>query len=355
MARKQHIKNAMTDPDLAALISEKVRHWYRQNLRALPFRQTKDPYLIWLSEVILQQTQVKQGLPYYEKFKEAYPRVEDLAAATEEEVLRLWQGLGYYSRGRNLHSTAQIVASQYDGHFPQSYSELIKLKGIGTYTAAAIASFAFGEPAAVLDGNVFRVLSRLWGNETDIASSEGKRVFTHLAQALLPSAHAAEHNYAMMEFGSLHCKPQKPLCASCPLSDLCVANLQDLQDALPYKSKKIKVKERHLHYFVVEKEHKWALKRREDRGIWAGLYDFPCIETQDSIPPIHKAQPVLFFAKPYKHLLTHQRLWLYFWALDNLEGLKEKDYNWYSPSEVASLPKPRPMVLFYEAWKAREE
>ncbi|WP_448519322.1 A/G-specific adenine glycosylase [Rhodoflexus sp.] len=256
--------------------------WYELHKRDLPWRATKDPYLIWLSEVILQQTRVAQGLPYYEKFVNRYPSVQELAAASEQEVLRLWQGLGYYSRARNMHATARMIAAQYAGKFPQSYAKLIGLKGIGPYTAAAIASFAFDEPVAVVDGNVYRVLSRLYGITEDIASHKGKQFFAQYAQELLlknyPAVAPSIYNQAIMEFGATHCTPVAPSCNTCIFEQHCYARLHQMQQQLPVKEKKIKIKQRQFVYFLLEYDKHVLLKERGTGDIWQGLYDFPMVE-----------------------------------------------------------------------------
>lgn len=220
--------------------------WFQIHGRQLPWRETKDPYPIWLSEIILQQTRVSQGMAYWQRFIERYPKVEELAAASEDEVLRLWQGLGYYTRARNLHTAAQQIVNM--GNFPRTLEEIKKLKGVGDYTAAAIASFAFDIPVAAVDGNVFRVLARYHGIETPINTTEGKKLFTALANDVLPTNQAASFNQAMMDFGATQCTPSSPRCQSCPLQETCVAYREDKVELLPNKLKKIKIKERHLIY-----------------------------------------------------------------------------------------------------------
>lgn len=263
-----------------------LARWYADNKRDLPWRHTKDPYLIWLSEVILQQTRVAQGLPYYEKFAAAYPSVADLAAASEQEVLRLWQGLGYYSRARNMHATARIVTTQYGGIFPDNYEALLKLKGIGPYTAAAIASFAFEEPVAVVDGNVYRVLARIYGITEDIASHKGKQAFARQAQHLLrqsmPNVSPSIYNQAIMEFGAIHCTPVAPSCDTCIFGQHCYARLHQKQQLLPVKEKKIQVRQRFFIYWLLEYEGHILVRERGAGDIWQGLYDFPMVEVGES-------------------------------------------------------------------------
>ncbi|HAH37648.1 MAG TPA: A/G-specific adenine glycosylase [Algoriphagus sp.] len=295
------------------LFSHQILSWYRANPRELPWRGIQDPYKIWLSEIILQQTRVAQGMPYYFKFTEAYPTVKDLALAPEEEVLRLWQGLGYYSRARNLHSCAKYVWHELNGNFPETYKELLLLKGVGSYTASAIASFAFGEVKAVVDGNVFRVLARYFGIETDIASGKGKKQFEALADQLIPADHPGEFNQAMMDFGARHCTPANPSCDTCPLSSSCFALNNKMVKDLPVKINKIKIKERHLHYYVIRCGEKWVWKKRSSGDIWEGLFDFPHVEqtkenseSEFNLPEAAKT-PVKF-PKNYRHILSHQKL-----------------------------------------------
>jgi A/G-specific adenine glycosylase len=343
--------------------SPRIIAWYQHNRRDLPWRHTRDPYKIWLSEVILQQTRVAQGMPYYLRFVEAYPTVFDLAAAPEQEVMRLWQGLGYYSRARNLHQTAQFIAQQRNGLFPDTFSSLLQLKGIGTYTAAAIASFAFDEPVAVVDGNVYRVLSRVFGIETDIASTAGQKEFWTLANTLIPPDQAAVFNQAMMEFGAIQCTPTSPDCLLCPLQAQCQANATGKVAALPVKSKKVKVKERFFNYFVVAQNGQLALKQRNTRDIWQQLYDFYLVESdapltsidalddatlRDILPQVIIEPP----ARAYTHVLTHQRIQAQFWVLhapDTLLTLPS-ELQFFSHEAIEALPKP---VLITAYWKER--
>src|ERR1043165_6651460 len=255
--------------------SGKIMTWYEQNKRDLPWRNTRDPYLIWLSEVILQQTRVDQGMAYYHKFAEAFPTVKDLAKADSDKVMKLWQGLGYYSRARNLHAAAKMVAGKYKGVFPASYEGIKELKGVGDYTAAAIASFAFKLPHAVVDGNVYRVLSRVFGIETPIDSTQGKKEFNKLANELLDISNPADHNQAVMEFGSQFCKPVNPDCKSCFFNTKCFAFKHSKVPELPVKSKKTKVRSRYLNYFIiVDKNGSIFVHKRQKKDIWEGLYEF---------------------------------------------------------------------------------
>jgi len=267
--------------------SGRIIHWYLLNKRDLPWRETKDPYAIWLSEVILQQTRVDQGLSYYHRFLTAFPKVKDLADAEEFEVMKLWQGLGYYSRARNLHSTAKSIVEKHGGVFPNRYEDIIALKGIGPYTAAAIASFAFGLPFATVDGNVYRILSRIFGLEIPIDSTEGKKQFAELGNELLDNTQPGLFNQAMMELGALVCNPKNPQCNICPFKKDCKAKALDLIDVLPVKEKKVKVKERVFHYLVMSDEKSVVMKCRGAGDIWQGLFDFPVIE---DMKPLNNAE-----------------------------------------------------------------
>ena len=255
--------------------------WYQQNGRDLPWRHTKDPYKIWLSEIILQQTRVEQGMDYYLRFTEAYSTVEQLAHAEEDEVLRLWQGLGYYSRARNLHQAAKQIVEM--GGFPNSYSQIRSLKGVGDYTAAAIASFAYDLPHAVVDGNVYRVLSRVFAINTPIDSTEGKRQFASLAQELLPPNHAALHNQAIMDLGALICTPRAPQCTNCPLNNVCMAHAECTPDDFPVKAKRTQVRTRFLTYIIVTDGTHLLLRKRPKGDIWQGLYEPVLIETEEPL------------------------------------------------------------------------
>ncbi len=333
-----------------------ITTWFDKNKRNLPWRDTKNAYFIWLSEIILQQTRVAQGLPYFEKFVAHYPSVAELAAASEDEIMRLWQGLGYYSRARNMHKAAKIIAEK--GFFPDNFSDLRKLPGIGDYTAAAVASFAYGEAVAVLDGNVFRVLSRYFGIENDISSPEGKKVFAQVAQAQLDKKRPDLYNQAIMEFGALHCKPSAPLCETCPLRLNCYAFAEKKQDVLPIKAKKIAVKERFLHYFLVEHEGKFLLKKRANDGIWEGLYDLPFCEENEEKTATFLLQNIsdadTYFNSFKKndeilHILTHQKLRIFYFhiVLKSLEKPEEwAKYDFFSPEEIEKLPKPIVLANF---------
>lgn len=320
--------------------SSKIGNWFLQNKRDLPWRNTKNPYPIWLSEVMLQQTRVSQALPYYNKFIKRFPEICDLAAAEESEVLKLWQGLGYYSRGRNLHKAAKKICHELNGKFPTKFKELKKLPGVGEYTASAVASFAYQTPVAVVDGNVFRVVARFLGISTPINSTEGEKIFKEKAQLLLNKKQPDLHNQAIMEFGALHCTPKKPNCLFCPLQQECVAFQLNRVNELPVKIKKTKVKDLFIHYFIFENEAKDLLiQKRDFDGIWKNLYVFPSLEytkkpTLEVVKQDFKsnfgwnAKIVRFDKKPKHHLLSHRKIQAYFWKVETPEkqfySLKKK-------------------------------
>ena len=312
--------------------AQSLLEWFRENGRDLPWRQTKDPYAIWLSEIILQQTQVKQGWDYWERFMHRWPTVEALAAATEDEVLREWQGLGYYSRARNLHYAAkQIVAL---GHFPNTLDEIKQLKGVGDYTAAAIGSIAFDLPAAVVDGNVYRVLARYFGIDTPINTTEGKKVFAAMAQELLPIGKASDYNQAIMDFGAIQCTPQSPRCLLCPLAESCEALHEGRVAELPVKQKTLKVRERHLIYIYVRCKDYVAIHRRGPGDIWQGLWE-PWLV--DEVP----AGAVLL-RQHVKHVLTHRILYadFYLWEVEEKPSLPP-EYIWIPEGDIDHYALPR--------------
>ncbi|TXD77857.1 A/G-specific adenine glycosylase [Algoriphagus ratkowskyi] len=340
--------------------SHQIITWYKENPRELPWRGTLDPYKIWLSEIILQQTRVAQGLPYYYAFVETYPTVKDLALATEEEVLRLWQGLGYYSRARNLHACAKSIWFEMNGEFPKTYDELLKLKGVGSYTASAIASFAYGEVKAVVDGNVFRVLARYFGIETDIASSKAKKEFESLANQIIPPDQPGEFNQAMMDFGARLCTPKNPGCEFCPLNKSCFALTHTMVSDLPLKINKVKIRERHFHYYVIKCGEKSVWKRRTAGDIWEGLFDFPQIETladqtsQSLHIPLKNPERIHAHPKKYRHILSHQRLNAVFSEVEineeNLDKLEEwcenEGFMLVAEDKIEYLAKPKLIVNF---------
>ena len=364
--------------------------WFRENGRALPWRETRDPYAIWLSEIILQQTRIAQGWEYWERFMAQYPTVEDLAAAHEDEVLKLWQGLGYYSRARNLHTAAkQIVAL---GHFPDTLEGIKQLKGVGDYTAAAIGSFAFDIPAAVVDGNVYRVLARYFGIDTPINSTQGKKEFAALAQSLLPSSKASDfqsslslvaaYNQAMMDFGAIQCTPQSPKCLLCPLAETCEAMRTNRVAELPVKQKTMKVKTRHLSYIYIRCNGMTAIHRRGEGDIWQGLWEpFNASDITEATASIASAQAspsstkfssssaklssfkkelvadlhlsnvdaLQLLAQDVKHVLTHRILLADFYLLEtDAHPQLPDDYIWIKEEEIEDYGIPRLIELMLE-------
>ena len=328
--------------------------WFEENGRDLPWRQTRDAYAIWLSEIILQQTQVKQGMDYWLRFMRRWPTVESLAEATEDEVLREWQGLGYYSRARNLHYAARQIVEM--GGFPTTLEDIKRLKGVGDYTAAAIASFAFDIPAAVVDGNVFRVLSRHFGIQTPINTTEGKKEFFALAQAIVDALppHASpsslrnpssNYNQAIMDFGATQCTPQSPRCLLCPLQESCVALREGRVGQLPVKLKTLKVKERHLSYIYIRYEGQIAIRRRGEGDIWQGLYE-PWLA--DEVPT-----GAVLLRQGVKHVLTHRILLADFWLWEpEVRPQMPSDYIWIDEAEFDNYAKPRLVELLVDAVSA---
>lgn len=333
-----------------------LEQWYERHKRNLPWRHTRDPYRIWLSEIILQQTRVAQGKPYYERFVAAYPTVEDMARADERELLRLWQGLGYYSRARNLHQTARYVTNELDGKFPNTFRDLLKMKGIGVYTAAAIASFAFGERVPVVDGNVYRVLARVFGIEEDITTTGAKKTFADAAVRLIERAgNPATYNQAIMEFGAIQCTPVSPDCLLCPLQQQCVAYLTGRQHRLPVKAKKAPVRERFFSYIVFRNGNKIALRERTDRDVWQHLYDFYLVETDEAQATLHGSWLPESVYKLVQEggsvgvpaeavqLLSHQRIRARFYVVDLPDSAANRlptGLQWYTAAAAEQLPKP---------------
>lgn len=348
--------------------------WFAQNGRDLPWRATKDPYAIWLSEVILQQTRIVQGWEYWLKFMERFPQVKDLAAATEDEVLRLWQGLGYYSRARNLHQAAQQIVKL--GRFPSTFDEIKQLKGVGDYTAAAIASIAFNLPVAVVDGNVYRVLARYFGISTPINSTEGKKEFAALAQSLLPIHAPADFNQAMMDFGAIQCKPVlassatspntlqslfAPLegCAVCPLSDTCVAYRTSKVNQLPVKLPKIKVKTRRMIYIYIRCKGYIAIRRRASGDIWQGLWEPFLYKDDVDLPKADVATPPtdIFPDLPgevshiasLKHILTHRIIYAHFYLQEtDVRPPLPPEYIWIKEPDIDNYAIPRLIEMMLE-------
>jgi A/G-specific adenine glycosylase len=333
--------------------------WYQVHKRSLPWRETHDPYKIWLSEIILQQTRVVQGLPYYQRFIEKYPSIQELAHAEEEEVLCLWQGLGYYTRARNLHACARRIVSELGGKFPSTYRELLHLKGVGKYTAGAIASIAFKEAVPVVDGNVYRVLARVFGVDEDITSTRGIKYFYALAQSLVPAQDPDLYSQAIMDFGATHCTPVNPKCESCIFKDHCLAFHTGRQSVLPVKSKKVKIKHRFLHYLVIQCADKLYMKRRKANDIWEGLYDFYLIEDrrlraidrlEDTLATLIRRHKLSVTSKPtlYKHVLTHRRLHVHFlhvqataqFIQEAASLLSQAGIKAFTVAQTKALPKP---------------
>ena len=342
-------------------VARELINWYGINKRDLPWRNTRDPYRIWLSEIILQQTRVEQGKPYYERFLAAFPTIEQLATAEEQAVLKLWQGLGYYSRARNLHAAAKQVVSDFNGRFPSSIDDILSLKGVGDYTAAAIGSFAFDIPSPVLDGNVFRFLSRYFGIATPIDSLAGKKEFMAIVLGLIDHRDPATFNQAIMEFGAMQCKPMSPNCPECPLAKECIAYRSDRVGVLPVKKNKTKVRDRYFNYLWIRSGDDCWVKQRQERDIWQNLFEFPLIETEapssgkqlsksDALKKICSAD----MGKPVPcgpeltHLLSHQKIHARFYELCTDAQLDEACYRKVNPKELAELPVSRLMDLFIQ-------
>ena len=323
--------------------SSALLKWFAANGRDLPWRHTRDPYFIWLSEIILQQTRVEQGRDYWHRFVNRWPTVEALAEATEDEVLRMWQGLGYYSRARNLHAAARQVVAE--GGFPHSMEGLCRLKGVGAYTAAAIASFAFDVPAAVVDGNVYRVLSRYWGIDTPIDSTEGHHLFASLAQELLPAGRAADYNQAIMDFGATQCTPSNPACLVCPLVESCAASAGGRVGELPVKVGKTKVLERRLAYIYIRYRDEVAIRRRGEGDFWQGLWEPVAFSSIAESGGEH----LVMLAKDVKHILSHRRLLcdFYYWEAKEKPALPA-GYIWVREEELDQYAKPRLIEKLFE-------
>lgn len=343
--------------------SKALLPWYAENKRDLPWRNTTDPYSIWLSEVILQQTRVDQGLAYWKRFVERWPRVTDLASAHEDEVLKEWQGLGYYSRARNLRYAALQVVREHKSAFPRTHAELLRLKGVGDYTAAAIASICFNQPEAVVDGNVYRVLARVFGIATPIDSTAGKKEFRVLANTLIDHANPGDHNQAVMELGATVCKPRTPDCGSCPLRSRCIALKEDRIAALPMKSKKQLVRVRHFSYLVLRSPKGILMRQRKDKDIWQGLWELPLVETgrPTTVATLRKGMrgileadpsswPIKKTSGPVQHLLSHQRIVATFWSCEPV-GRWQPPTEWkpISPAGLKKLALHRLMERWLEA------
>lgn len=336
-------------------------NWYLQNKRDLPWRKTADPYLIWLSEIMLQQTRVAQGMPYFFAFTKEFPTVFDLANASEEQVLKLWQGLGYYSRARNLHKTAQYVANDLNGVFPENYKNLLKLKGVGEYTAAAIASFSYDEAVPVVDGNVFRVLARYFDIESDIALPVTKKEFAELASELMPKDNPAIFNQAIMEFGALQCVPKSPNCMVCVFNESCAALQKKKVADLPVKLKKTKVTNRFFNYLVLEDAlGNTLIQKRIAKGIWHNLYEFPLLETDSVVgfEVVSKAVQNDIFShytiigieecveNTVVHKLSHQHLHIQFWKIK----INEEIQNGINAENLKTFPFPIVIYNFIDEY-----
>ena len=344
--------------------SKSLQRWYHENKCELPWRNTRDPYKIWLSEIILQQTQVAQGLPYFEKFERKYPNVSELANAEEDQILRDWQGLGYYSRARNLHSAAKQIHNELKGQFPDNYKEILKLKGIGPYTAAAISSFAFGEAKAVVDGNVIRVISRFFGIKEAVNEAKIRNKIQSLADEFIDTENPDTHNQAIMELGAMVCKPSSPDCNNCPFNEGCIAFKEKIQADIPFKNSKTKVRERFLAFFLVKKKDEIILRKRPSEGIWANLYDLPPIELDKKVEAhdildlkevkklVDQSFQIEVIEGWQKHLLSHQRIWAKFLVLhleDELPAELPDSFTgarFYSIDESRHLGKPILIVNF---------
>ncbi len=337
---------------------EELLAWYAVHQRALPWRETTDPYRIWISEIILQQTRVDQGRAYYERFIARFPDVQQLYEAEENEVLKLWEGLGYYSRARNIHHAAKQIVEEYDSCFPKQYHELLKLKGVGEYTAGAIASFAYKQCYPAVDGNVYRVLSRIFGISTAIDSGKGKKQFYALAQQLQSREHPDDFNQALIEFGALQCTPKAPNCEACIFKLHCVARKKDAIAAYPFKQGKTKVEDLFLNYFVIKTPLGIALKKRQQSGIWKNMFEFPLLE---SAKPLKEAQlwskadflPDTYHIEascgPLKHILSHRRIQAHFHVLKSLSPLDSTSYHYINDmSELEAYPLPQLLLRFIQ-------
>ena len=315
-----------------------INNWYYVNKRDLPWRLNKDPYSVWLSEIILQQTKIQQGLPYYLRFIERYPDIYSLSDANEQDILKLWEGLGYYSRARNLHKTAKLIVSDYKGMFPTTYSELLTLPGIGKYTASAVSSICFEEKRAVLDGNVFRLLSRYFNIDTPINSSLGIKSFEKLSFELLPKVNIGDHNQALMDFGSTICKPKLAKCDVCVLQDGCSAYSNNKIYLFPVKTKKTKVKIQHFNFLIfLSKDNQTIIEKRDKKGIWQKLFQFPLVQSDEELnnsnffnnPQVAKKlkfsayKVKLINNKPQIHLLSHRKLLIKFWEIKSNNFIKD--------------------------------
>lgn len=329
-----------------------IQNWFRQNSRNLPWRETKNPYFIWLSEVILQQTRVEQGLNYYLKFVREFPTVDELAKADEEKVLILWQGLGYYSRARNLHFAAKQVATEFEGIFPKDYKTIRSLKGVGDYTAAAISSIAYGQAYAVVDGNVYRVLSRYFAIEEPIDTTNGKKIFAEVAQELIDPLNPGDHNQAIMELGALVCLPKSPKCDDCPVKEGCLSYAKGTTSLFPVKSKKVKVRDRFFNYFVVTDGQSILIKKRGPKDIWQGLYDFPLFEGEEKKDKAlekwiqNHGWQSLSKEKELIYILTHQKIHVTFWLVETNRIDTNEEFEKIAINELEDYPLPQLLIRY---------
>ena len=345
--------NIYTDKLTTMQIYSALYRWYEQNRRVLPWRETDDAYSIWISEIILQQTRVAQGMDYFVRFMERFPDVLTLASSAEDEVLRYWQGLGYYSRARNLHKAAQMIVEQGWLPFPTTFEQIRMLPGVGDYTAGAISSFAYNLPYPAMDGNVYRVLSRHFGIHTPINSTEGKKEFALLAQELLPGHQAAAYNQAIMDFGALQCTPKAPNCPDCPLADTCRALHAHEVDILPVKLKKLAIRTRRMQYVYVRVNGEIAIRRRPAGDIWQGLWE-PLLFEDDQLPPMEGRLTLL--RKAVKHVLTHRIIYADFYLLEaDTRPTLPSDFVWIPEGELDRYALPRLVEMLVKEVKCREE
>ncbi len=319
-----------------------IQEWYRQNKRDLPWRKTKNAYQIWISEIIMQQTRVQQGISYYQKFIEKFPTVIDLANSDERTVLNLWQGLGYYSRARNLHFSAQIIRDKFSGKFPTEYNDIKSLKGIGTYTASAIASFAYNQKRAVVDGNVFRVLSRVYDISSPIDSYRGQKLFQDLADSLIDDINPGTHNQAIMELGALICTPKGVKCSECPLFEKCLSRNNKTISLRPVKTKKTKIKNRYFHYLIFNEDRQTYIEQRNKKDIWQNLFQFPLIETKKK--PLNKEKKMwsnqTYESRKITHILSHQKIHTIFHHISSPPKIIHEKWKKIHFTEINDYPIP---------------
>jgi len=345
--------------DKGLIFSGRLREWHLAHPRDLPWKADTDPYKIWLSEIILQQTRVAQGTPYYLKFVKAYPTVKHLAKAKEDEVLKLWEGLGYYSRARNLMKAAQLVMEKHNGRFPETYDQIISLPGIGPYTAAAISSFAFDLPYSVVDGNVIRVISRVFGVTEASDSKEGLKKIAEQTQDAMKHANPADYNQAIMDFGATQCLPKKPLCEQCDMQNICYAYQHQSQSELPFKTKKLKKKHRYFHYLYIFDEDKILIQKRTSKDIWSGLYQLPMIETKTTevlafaqinslLSKVNSTYIPFEASQVYKQTLTHRLIEARFYRcyVKSLDHFNDESFLLINKQDIGNFAFPRIVDLY---------